>query len=53
MLQFSVGNEKSIAFLDVLLIRTADIKIKTDWYHKPTFFERYRDYNPEHSMTQK
>lgn len=54
-LQFTVEREdnNSIAFLDLLLIRTHDNKIKTDWYHKPTFSERFLNFRSQHSFKQK
>lgn len=54
-LQFTVEKEKHncIPFLDVLLIKDSNNLIKTDWYHKPTFSERYLNFNSNHSFTQK
>lgn len=54
-LQFTVEkeNNNSIAFLDLLLIRTEDNTIKTDWYHKPTFSERFLNFHSQHSFKQK
>lgn len=54
-LQFTIEQEQnnSIAFLDILLMRTNENKIKTDWYHKPTFSERFLNFNSQHSYKQK
>lgn len=53
-LQFTLEKEinNSIAFLDVRLIRHNQL-IETDWYHKPTFSERFLNYSSEHSLKQK
>lgn len=54
-LQFTIERESnnSIAFLDILLIRSNNNTIKTDWYQKPTFSERFLNYNSHHSFKQK
>ncbi len=45
-------NDNRIAFLDVLLIRHEQ-SIETDWYHKPTFSERFLNFSSEHPFKQK
>lgn len=35
----------SLAFLDLLVIRTNNGKIKTDWFHKDTWSGRYLNFN--------
>ena len=54
-LQFTLEHEtnNSIAFLDILLVRSDKNIIKTDWYHKPTFSERFLNFNSQHSFKQK
>lgn len=54
-LQFTIERESnnSIPFLDILLIRSNNNTIKTDWYQKPTFSERFLNYNSNHSFKQK
>lgn len=53
-LQFTIEKEKnnSIPFLDILLIRT-DNTIITDWYHKPTFSERFLNFHSQHPFQHK
>lgn len=53
-IQFTIEkeNHNTIAFLDVLLIRN-EKGIETDWYHKPSFSERFLNYTSEHPLQQK
>lgn len=53
-LQFTVEMEDNckIPFLDILLIREQNVII-TDWYHKPTFSERFLNFNSSHSFSHK
>lgn len=54
-LQFTIELEhnNAISFLDVLIIRSQENVIRTDWYHKPTFSERFLNFNSYHSFQQK
>jgi len=54
-LQFTLEKEKekTIPFLDVLVIRNEDGIIDTNWYHKPTFSERYINYFSLHPLKDK
>lgn len=54
-LKFTVEceNDGKIPFLDIVLIRTNNNNIITDWYHKPTFSERFLNYQSEHAFKQK
>lgn len=53
-LQFTIEleNEGKLPFLDVLLIRKEN-SILTNWYHKPTFSERYLNFHSNHPLKQK
>lgn len=53
-LQFTIEVEKeqSLPFLDVLVIREND-GIITNWYQKPTFSERYLNFNSDHPFSHK
>jgi Reverse transcriptase (RNA-dependent DNA polymerase) len=46
-LQFTIEKEEnaSIPFLELLLIREANGRITTDWYHKETWSGRYLNFN--------
>lgn len=54
-LKFTIEKENNskIPFLDVLLIRNENGTIDTDWYHKPTFSERFLNYSSQHPLNQK
>ncbi|XP_055527126.1 uncharacterized protein LOC129719751 [Wyeomyia smithii] len=45
--------DKRIPFLDMLLIRTDDQQIKTEWYMKPIASGRFLNYNSQHPLHQK
>lgn len=53
-IQFTIEkeNKNCISFLDVLVIRRGN-NIITDWYHKPTFSERFLNYTSKHPLKQK
>ena len=40
-----VESNNAIAFLDLLVIRTANGTLKTDWFHKETWSGRYLNFN--------
>lgn len=48
-----IENNNKIAFLDTEIIRTSENKLLIDWYHKPTFSERFLNFNSHHSMKTK
>lgn len=55
-LQFTLEQENnvfSLPFLDIKVIRQIDGTLLTDWYHKPTFSERFLNYYSEHPVQQK
>lgn len=54
-LQFTVEKEqdKSIPFLDVILTRTNEGTLMTDWYRKPTNSGRIINYLSQHTLQQK
>lgn len=54
-IKFTLETEENqcIPYLDVLLIRSADQQIKTEWYNKPTASNRMINFNSNHSLTQK
>lgn len=54
-LKFTLEIEKDnkLPFLDLLIIRQNDGHLITDWYHKPTFSERFLNYNSDHPQSQK
>ncbi|XP_053681982.1 uncharacterized protein LOC128732703 [Sabethes cyaneus] len=45
--------DRRLPFLDMLLIRTADQSVKTQWYIKPISSGRFLDYNSQHPLHQK
>lgn len=49
---FTIENKNNykLLFLDVLEERTMKGTLKTDWYHKLTFPERFLNFNSEHSL---
>lgn len=54
-LQFTIEVEvnNSLPFLDVLVIRQENGSLLTNWYHKPTFSERFLNFQSEHPLSQK
>ncbi|XP_044766578.1 uncharacterized protein LOC123322665 [Coccinella septempunctata] len=53
-LQFTLETERnnSLPFLDVRVIRSSGC-LRTDWYRKPTFSERFLNFNSQHPFTHK
>lgn len=54
-IQFTFEKEKDgkISFLDVLVIKSENGEIETNWYHKPTFSERYINFCSLHPLKDK
>ncbi|XP_055527748.1 uncharacterized protein LOC129720313 [Wyeomyia smithii] len=50
---YELGIDKRIPFLDMLLIRTDDQQIKTEWFMKPIASGRLLNYNSQHPLHQK
>ena len=54
-IQFTIEKESNdrIHFLDIEIIKDSSNILVTDWYHKPTFSERFLNFNSEHALKHK
>jgi len=48
-----IEHNRQISFLDMQIIRNLDNLIKIDWYHKPTFSERYINFYSHNPLQHK
>jgi len=52
-LQFTLEiDEDRLNFLDVIILKPTR-RLEFDWFHKPSFFDRYLNYYSQHALVQK
>lgn len=49
-LKFTIENKNKYKLPFVLVERSVEGILETDWYHKPAFFERFLNFNSKHSV---